>query len=149
MSLFDDKAGICGSQYLLLEEYSQWTYQQRSAGLSLMNSSRSKCTPRRSHPAWSVKVVSQVQPMLQWRQTSCFRAAAFLVALMRSSLYFKPYSQPQTSATFKRRTLVRLWRERTHSVSRRPGSTALMRIFGPCVVARHFIRWRPAALVTE
>ena len=30
--------------------------------------------------------------------------------------------------------------ERTHSVNKRPGSTALILILGPCVEARHFIR---------
>lgn len=36
----------------------------------------------------------------------------------------------------------------THSVNNNPGRTALIRVFGPCVVAMHFIRWTPAALVT-
>lgn len=36
----------------------------------------------------------------------------------------------------------------THSVSSRPGSTALTLIFGPCVTARHFMRCKPAAFVT-
>lgn len=39
--------------------------------------------------------------------------------------------------------------ELTHSVNSRPGKTALTLTFGPCVEARHFMRWRPAALVTE
>jgi hypothetical protein len=37
----------------------------------------------------------------------------------------------------------------THSVKRRPGRIAFTLIFGPCVDARHFIKWTPAALVTE
>jgi len=37
----------------------------------------------------------------------------------------------------------------THSVSRRPGKTALTLIFGPWLKARVFISCKPAALVTE
>jgi hypothetical protein len=58
--------------------------------------------------------------------TSCFRAAAFLICVCRSSLYCNP-----------------------HSVNSSPGKTALIRVLGPWVDAMHFMRCRPAALVTE
>lgn len=57
--------------------------------------------------------------------TTFFNVAKFSIA----SIFSREYSNP-------------------HSVSSSPGSTALTLIFGPCVVARHFMRCSCAALVT-
>lgn len=56
----------------------------------------------------------------------------------------KSITLPQRSVSASD-TIAIGWAESiTHSVRRSPGEMALTLILGPCVVARHFIRWRAA-----
>jgi hypothetical protein len=89
-------------------------------------------------------IISSHLPIHKPRTHHFLQIRSLLHGLNRLWRVFSALTLHQHSSLFCFSNLMQL----THSVSRIPGSTALILILGPCVCARPFIRCSCAALVT-
>jgi len=80
------------------------------------------------------------------RSVVCLSTALSSRVLIISGEYNRPFNSSQLSLFVPQWALFSFL---THSVNKRPGSTALMRTLLPCVFARQRIKCNCAALVTE
>jgi hypothetical protein len=80
------------------------------------------------------------------RSVTSFNAALSLSAIIVSAGNFWPYQQKSAPQSI---SVLGDWIKLTHSVKSKPGNTAFILHFFPCVFAKHLIKCNCAALVTE